>query len=108
MEAKALAAAVTAVIEDKNGKDTVTIALKQPAIADCFIVTTGKNHNHVRAIAEAVEEKLYELGVSPTRSEGVREGRWAVLDYDSVIVHIFGADARDFYCLEKLWSHKED
>lgn len=107
MEAKALAEAVKKVIEDKNGKDTVTIELTQPAIADFFIVTTGKNYNHVRAIAEEVEEKMYELGVSPTRSEGIREGRWAVLDYDSVIVHVFGADARDFYCLEKLWSRKE-
>ena len=96
MEAKALAEAVKKVIEDKNGKDTVTIELTQPAIADFFIVTTGKNYNHVRAIAEEVEEKMYELGVAPTRSEGIREGRWAVLDYDSVIVHVFGADTRDF------------
>lgn len=108
MEAKALAEAVKKVIEDKNGKDTVTIELTQPAIADFFIVTTGKNYNHVRAIAEEVEEKMYELGVAPTRSEGIREGRWAVLDYDSVIVHVFGADTRDFYCLEKLWSRKEN
>ena len=68
MEAKALAEAVKKVIEDKNGKDTVTIELTQPAIADFFIVTTGKNYNHVRAIAEEVEEKMYELGVAPTRS----------------------------------------
>ena len=107
MEAKALAEAVKKVIEDKNGKDTVTIELTQPAIADFFIVTTGKNYNHVRAIAEEVEEKMYELGVDPTRSEGNREGRWAVLDYDSGIVHVFGAETRDFYCLEKLWSRKE-
>ncbi len=105
MDAKTLTETIVKVIEDKNGRDTVVMELKQPAIADYFIVTTGKNYNHVRAIAEDVEEKLYEAGVAPTRSEGVREGRWAVIDYDSVIVHVFGADARDFYCLEKLWAN---
>lgn len=107
MEAKILAETAKDILENKNGADKTILELSQPAIADYFIVTTAKNRNHLRALAEELEDKLYSEGVAPTRTEGVTEGRWAVLDYDSVIVHIFSGDERDFYCLEKLWGDKE-
>ena len=107
MEPKQLAEIAKEVLENKNGADTTIIQMSQPAIADYFIVTTAKNRNHLRALAEELADKLYAVGIQPTRSEGVTEGRWAVLDYDSVIVHIFSGDERDFYCLEKLWGEKK-
>jgi ribosome-associated protein len=59
---------------------------------------------HTRALIEHVDEEMSKLGFEPTWSEGVREGRWAVLDYGDVIVHIFNDESRLFYHLEALWG----
>ena len=60
------------------------------------------------ALAGEVEEKLNEIGLAPHHMEGYNEGIWTVVDYCSVIVHVFGREAREFYKLEKLWSDAED
>ena len=62
---------------------------------------------HTRSLIDHVEEETEKLGVSPTRREGVREGRWAVLDYGDVIVHVFNDETRLLYHLEKLWGEGE-
>lgn len=104
MEASKLTELIYKVLDDKQGGDIEVVELGHSEIADYFVIATGKNFNHVRALAEEVEDKLAEQGVLATRREGLREGRWVVIDYDNVIVHIFSADTREFYCLEKLWK----
>ena len=73
-------------------------------VADYFVICTARSNKQVKALAEYLEEKLGDEGVTVLRTDGVREGKWAVLDYGSVIVHIFNDDTRMFYCLEKLWT----
>lgn len=95
-------------LEDKHGNDVDVIDLTEKnTIADYFVIATARNSAHVRALCEEVEEKLEEQDIIVTRKEGLRDGRWAVLDYDNVLVHVFNSDTRDFFCLEKLWKdHK--
>lgn len=64
----------------------------------------GRSLTHVRSLAENLEEEMDKIGVFPLRREGVREGRWAVLDYGDVFVHIFNDESRLFYHLERLWD----
>lgn len=105
MEHEALKNAVIAAIENKNGGDIVAIDIgEKSSIADYFVIATGKNPAHVRAVVENIEETLEKQGVFVIRKEGLQEGRWAVLDYGAVIVHIFNNETRDFYSLEKLWK----
>ena len=73
-------------------------------LADYFVICTARSNKQVKALAEYVSESMEEAGVQTLRSDGVREGKWAVLDFGSVIVHIFNDDTRMFYCLEKLWA----
>ena len=73
-------------------------------MTDYFVICTAKSNKLVKALAEFVEEKMSENGVEPTHTDGLGEGKWAVLDYGGVIVHIFNDETRMFYCLEKLWA----
>lgn len=77
---------------------------EKSSVADYFVVASGRSMTHTRSLIDHVEEETEKLGVSPTRREGVREGRWAVLDYGDVIVHVFNDETRLFYHLEKLWG----
>ena len=93
--------------EKKIGDITVIDVASKTTIADYFIIVSGKNGPQVSSLCEHLEEKAEEKGIFVTRKEGVREARWVVMDYSSVLVHIFNDDTRDFYCLEKLWSDAE-
>ena len=78
---------------------------RKTSLCDYFVICSGNSTTQVKALAEYVDEKMEkDYSLSPQRSEGVREGRWAVLDYQDVIVHVFNAETRDFYCLERLWE----
>ena len=72
-------------------------------IADYFVIASGRSGNQVRALIDEVDDKLSEQGVEPRRREGVNEGRWAVLDYGTVLVHVFHEQEREYYNLERLW-----
>ncbi len=75
------------------------------SLCDYFVICSGRSSTQVKSIAENTEEKLEkQYGLIPRRKEGLREGRWAVLDYADVIVHVFDDEERDFYCLERLWE----
>lgn len=93
-------------LSDKKAKNIVYIDVEsKTSLCDYFVICSGASSTQVKALAENLEEKLEkQLEMSPKRSEGVREGRWAVLDYGDVIVHIFNGETRDFYCLERLWE----
>ncbi len=77
-------------------------------LADAFVVATGASERQVTAIAERVEEHLREHGRTAVRREGVREGRWALLDFNEIIVHVMHAEERDYYDLERLWKDCDD
>ena len=72
-------------------------------IADYFIIATATSSTHVRALADAVEEKLSEAGFEPNHVEGKATG-WILLDYLGVIIHIFTRDTRDYYNLDRMWD----
>ena len=73
-------------------------------IADYFVIASGRSANQVRALADEVTTSWPSWGETPRRREGVNEGRWAVLDYGSVLVHVFHEQEREYYNLERLWT----
>lgn len=76
---------------------------EQLAITDAFLLATGANDRQVRAIVEEIEDKLRELGSKPIRREGHRDGRWVLLDYGEIVIHVQHSEEREFYALERLW-----
>lgn len=97
---------ICAFMEDKKTKDIVVIDIEdRSVIADCFVIGSGRSDQQVRSICDEVEEKMKELGQLPLlRREGYREGRWIVLDYGDILVHIFHQEEREHYDLERLWT----
>ncbi len=90
-------------LEDKKGVDVNTLAVADKTVlADYFVIATGTSSTHVKALADEAEFKLKEAGYTCGHTEG--HGEWILLDYHSVIVHVFTKAAREFYKLEKLWS----
>ncbi len=88
----------------KLAEDVVVIDVSgQLVITDCFVIGTGSNDRQVNAIVDEVEEKMRLAGYKPARREGTREGRWVLLDYVDIVVHIQHRDERDFYALDRLW-----
>jgi len=75
----------------------------QLAITDAFVIASAGNERQVGSIVDAVEEKLREAGAKPIRREGQREGRWVLLDYGDIVVHVQHEEERQFYALERLW-----
>lgn len=89
---------------DKLGKDIVIIDVSdQLVITDCFVVVTATNERQAGAIVDAVEEALLAQKIKPVRREGAREGRWVLLDFVDIVVHVQHTDERTFYDLPRLW-----
>ena len=103
---KVIAIEVCKALSDKLGKDIVVMYVREKTdLCDYFVIASGSNAPQIRAMGERVEELVEKnLGLVPTRTEGVRDGRWAVIDYGDVIVHIFNDETRLFYHLERLWK----
>jgi len=103
---KALVTEVCKALADKRGKDIVAMYVREKTdLCDYFVIASGTNAPQIRAMGERVEELVEKnLGLVPSRTEGVRDGRWAVIDYGDVIVHIFNDETRLFYHLERLWT----
>ena len=103
---KNLVTTVCKALADKRGKDIIALYVREKTdLCDYFVIASGTNAPQIRAMGERVEEIVEkELGLVPTRTEGVRDGRWAVVDYGDVIVHIFNDETRLFYHLERLWT----
>ena len=76
---------------------------EQLAITDAFLLASASNERQVGAIVDSVEEALRESGARPIRREGQRQGRWVLLDYGTIVVHVQHEDERQFYALERLW-----
>lgn len=109
METEKLVKLICDVLVNKKAQDVVKINVtEKTSIADYFIVASGRSASQVKSLAEHVEEETEkQLGVSVKRREGMTEGRWVVLDYGDVIVHVFNDEQRLFYHLERLWGDGE-
>ncbi len=104
-----LAEAIAKVLDDKKAKDVKIVKVgDKTIIADYFVLATGNTGTHVRSLADEVEYKVSLCGVGPIRSEGSQGNAWRVLDYASVLVHIFDTEARAFYKLDKLYTEIEE
>lgn len=102
---KELAQKIATILYDKKARDIVAYDVTGlTVITDCMLIASGRNALQVKTLADEVEERLGEAGLEPTRKEGCQEGRWAVLDYGTVLVHIFHPEEREFYRLDKLWE----
>jgi ribosome-associated protein len=99
----ALAAAQAAA--DKLAVDIVVLDVsEQLVITDAFVIASAPNERQVQAIVDEIEDRLRPLGAKPVRREGEREGRWVLLDFIDVVVHVQHAEERSFYALERLWK----
>ena len=88
----------------KLAQDVVVIDVSgQLVITDLFVIASASNERQVSAIVDEVEEKMRAAGYKPARREGTREGRWVLLDYVDIVVHIQHQDERNFYALDRLW-----
>lgn len=89
----------------KSGEDLVALDVSGPLpLTDVFLLATGRNERNVQSIAGEVEDKLNEAGVKTLRREGRTEGRWILLDFGDLVVHVFHEEDRMYYALERLWK----
>jgi ribosome-associated protein len=92
-------------LEEKNGREIVLLDVREISnLTDFFLIATGGNRPHLKALAEGVRLKLKGAGVRPYGRSGTPESDWIVLDYLDVVVHLLSGKAREYYALEKLWS----
>jgi len=90
---------------DKKAMDVVILDLRGiTLIADYFLICNGRSNTHVKSIAENISEVLEVQGYKYLRREGFREGRWVLLDYGHLVIHVFQSEDRLFYNLERLWG----
>ena len=100
-----LAEAAVAASADKLATDlTILDVSEQLVITDCFVLAAAPNERQVSAVVDAIEERLLQLGAKPVRREGERDGRWVLLDYVDIVVHVQHAEERTYYSLERLWK----
>lgn len=91
--------------QKRGGLDTVILDMRElMAICDFFVICSGRSKAHLRAIGDAIVERVEEEGIRVRHREGAHDPTWVVLDYGSVVVHVFSAEGRDFYDLEHLWA----
>ncbi len=90
---------------DKLASDILILDVsEQLVITDAFVLASAPNDRQVRAVVDAVEDALRELGAKPDRREGAQEGRWVLLDFAEIVVHVQHEEERVFYALERLWK----
>lgn len=90
---------------DHKAIDLVILDVKNlSSFTDYFVISSGNSDRQVQAIASHIEEKLEKQGLRPLGIEGKREGRWILLDYGDIVIHVFYHPIREFYDLERLWS----
>ncbi len=104
-QARELALVAARAAAQKKASDLVLLDVsEQLVITDCFMIASAPNERQVEAIVEAIEEKMRAAGTKPVRREGAREGRWVLLDFVDVVVHVQHTEERSFYGLERLWK----
>lgn len=92
-------------ISERKGRDVTIINVGHlTIIADYFIICSATSTTQVKGIANNIDDEFAKIGLEPLRREGIADGRWAILDYGSVIIHIFNDETRLLFCLEQLWG----
>lgn len=108
MTPKELLFSAVQILDKKKGMDIKALEITEiSSVADYFLLVTGTSSTHIRALADEVDEELSKLGVQPDHIEGKTTG-WILLDYKSVVVHIFTQSERELFNLEKLWSDAKE
>ncbi|MBV6761230.1 ribosome silencing factor [Rhodococcus opacus] len=104
-EAIEMARIAAVAADEKLASDVVVLDVsEQLVITDCFVIASAPNERQVNAIVENIEDRLREAGHKPVRREGTREGRWALLDFVDVVIHVQHNEERNFYALDRLWK----
>ena len=104
-----IAAIAARALDAKKAQDIrVLHTAEQTVLADYFVICNGTSSTHIKALVDEVDRQLSEAGEPPVRREGLRSDIWVLMDFGSVIVHIFTDEARKFYNLERLWSDSEE
>jgi ribosome-associated protein len=102
---KEMALALAKALNEKKGGDIKVLETAElTTLADYFVICTGTSTTQIKALSEACEKAMMELGEVPHHIEGHRGGIWVLLDFSSVVVHLFMDEARKFYDLERLWK----
>ena len=109
LSTKEIAYAVTKALDETKGQDVKLLKIdKVSSLADYFIICTGNASTHVKTLCDYAEYTMDQLGEPLLGREGHRGNTWELLDYGSVVVHVFTQEARDFYALERLWADAEE
>ncbi len=104
-----LAKAIVKILDEKKAQGIKLLRVSDSTVlTDYFVICTGSSNTQIKGFADEIDYKLGLCGVDPKGIEGNKEAKWILLDYYSVIVHIFSREARDFYKLEKLWANAEE
>ena len=105
LTAKEVALEVTKALDEKKGMDIKVLEIGAvSSLADYFIICTGTSNTHVKTLCDYAEHTLEELGEPMLGRQGHRGNSWELLDFGSVVVHVFTEEAREFYALERLWA----
>ena len=105
---KEIAYSVTKALDEKKGMNIKLLKIdKVSSLADYFLICTGTSNTHVRTLCDYAEYVLEELGEPMLGREGHRGNSWELLDYGTIVVHVFTEEAREFYSLERLWADAE-
>lgn len=103
-----MAGAAAKALDDKKALDIRILKVRDiTVLADYFVICTGTSSTHVRALADEAEYQLGNAGIQPSHREGGNSKNWVVLDYGTVIIHVFDAAARSYYDLDHLWADAE-
>lgn len=104
MKPKELAMQIAEILDSKKGEDIAILDVNHlTSVTDFFVIAGAHSTLQARAMAEEVEDKLAEAGLEARRRDGYGDSRWIVLDYSSVIVHVFHYEEREVYNIERLW-----
>ena len=105
---KEIAVAVTKALDEKKGMDIKLLKIdKVSSLADYFLICTGTSNTHVKTLCDYAEYTLENLGETMLGREGHRGNSWELLDYGTIVIHVFTEEAREFYALERLWADAE-
>ena len=105
---KEIAYEVTKALDEKKGQDIKLLRIDRvSSLADYFLICTGTSSTHVKTLCDYAEYTLDQLGEPMLSREGHRGNSWELLDYGTIVVHVFTEEAREFYSLERLWADAE-
>lgn len=96
---------ISSILYEKKAQDIIALSVAHMTVlADYMVIASGRSSLQVKALADEVDERMSKQGLHPRRKEGHNEGRWIVIDYGAIIVHLFHQEEREYYHLERLWE----